>query len=74
VVDDNGSAREIFSTLLTSFGFRVDQCGSGQAAMDMIAGRDAGDPYELILLDWHMPVMDGVDVARAIQESETIQQ
>ena len=67
VVDDNSSAREIMCSMLDSFGLRVDQCGSGSAALEMLARVKGQDPYELVLMDWHMPVMDGVDATRLIQ-------
>jgi len=67
VVDDNGSAREILSAMLSSFGLRVDQCGSGQEALTLLADATATDPYQLVIMDWHMPVMDGVDATRVIQ-------
>jgi signal transduction histidine kinase/DNA-binding response OmpR family regulator/HPt (histidine-containing phosphotransfer) domain-containing protein len=68
VVDDNASAREILSSMLASFGLRAEQCGSGRAALDLLAAQDAADPYRLVVMDWHMPGMDGVDVSRAIQD------
>ena len=33
----------------------------------MLAEADSQDPFQLVLMDWHMPVMDGVDATRAIQ-------
>jgi signal transduction histidine kinase/DNA-binding response OmpR family regulator/HPt (histidine-containing phosphotransfer) domain-containing protein len=68
VVDDNSSAREILCSMLASFGLRVDSCGGGQAALAMLEEASAQDPYQLVLMDWHMPVMDGVDATRLIQE------
>ena len=72
VVDDNSSAREIMCSMLASFGLRVDQCGSGRAALDMLARVGTEDPYELVLMDWHMPVMDGVDVTRLMQRDDQV--
>ena len=67
VVDDNSTAREILTALLVSFGVRVEQCSSGKSALATLAEADAHDPYQLVLMDWHMPGMDGVEVTRAIQ-------
>ena len=67
VVDDNSSAREILSSMLSSFDIRVEQCSSGQSAIAMLSEAGSTDPFQLVLMDWHMPVMDGVDTTRAIQ-------
>ena len=67
VVDDNSTAREILATLLGSFGLRVEQCSGGKSALAMLTEADSHDPYQLVLMDWHMPGMDGVDTTRAIQ-------
>ena len=67
VVDDNDSAREVISGLLHSMSFDVDAVPSGGAALQAISTAVAASrPYELVFLDWHMPVMDGIGTARAI--------
>jgi signal transduction histidine kinase/DNA-binding response OmpR family regulator/HPt (histidine-containing phosphotransfer) domain-containing protein len=67
VVDDNSSAREILCAMVASFGLRVDQSDSGKAALERLDEAAELDPYQLVLMDWHMPEMDGVDVTRVIQ-------
>jgi PAS domain S-box-containing protein len=68
VVDDNATARKISVSLLTSFGIRnVDCATSGELALKMINEAMAGSrPYALVLMDWKMPGMDGLEAARAI--------
>jgi len=72
VVDDNASARDILATLLESFRLRVDQAGSGDAAKTILQEADEQDPYELVLMDWKMPGMDGLEVTRAIQHDTAL--
>ena len=67
VVDDNESAREVLCGLLDSMAFRVSSVASGIAAISTV--RDAANgstPYDLVLLDWNMPSMDGIETARQI--------
>ncbi|MBK6608523.1 MAG: hypothetical protein IPG24_24350 [Leptospiraceae bacterium] len=47
---------------LESMSFQVDQVSSGQVAKIEAVSETSknGNPYELILLDWQMPVMDGI--------------
>lgn len=66
VVDDNASAREILVSMLTRMGLRVEQASSGRHALSMIEQANGSDPYELILMDWKMPGLDGVAASRSI--------
>jgi two-component system sensor histidine kinase/response regulator len=61
VVDDNAAAREVLSTLARGFGLEVDVGANGKDALHLVelALRD-GLPYDLLLLDWKMPGLDGV--------------
>ncbi|WP_426338416.1 response regulator [Pseudoduganella sp. S-14] len=71
VVDDNASAREILSTVARSFGLEVDVALGGQQALDMAArAEQQAMPYDLILMDWKMPSMDGVETVRRLQSGD----
>jgi signal transduction histidine kinase/DNA-binding response OmpR family regulator/HPt (histidine-containing phosphotransfer) domain-containing protein len=68
VVDDNASAREILSTMARTFGLEVDVATGGQEALSMIARSQAHAlPYDLVLMDWKMPGMDGVETVHTLQ-------
>jgi two-component system nitrogen regulation response regulator NtrX len=58
VVDDESAIREAIRTTLEYEGYAIDEAGSGQEALEMI-GRE---PWDVILLDIKMPVMDGLEV------------
>ena len=72
ITDDNTTAREILSGMLASFGFRVDQAGSGESAIALLEEANDTAPYQLVLMDWQMPGMDGVDTVREIQNSPSL--
>jgi PAS domain S-box-containing protein len=68
VVDDNKMSRIVLSELLTSMTFIVKDVGSGKAALEEISSAaQVGMPHEVVLLDWRMPGMDGIETARAIR-------
>ncbi|WP_440905454.1 response regulator [Catenovulum sp. SX2] len=67
VVDDNATARDIFSKMLTSFGFRAEQAEDGESALAILLQTNEADPFHLVIMDWKMPGMDGVSTAKAIQ-------
>ncbi len=69
VVDDNATNRSILEVQLAGLGASVTTVSSGSEAL--VALRDAGDsgrPYDLALLDFDMPEMDGITLARRIQD------
>ncbi len=69
VVDDCEAARTILQDILIRFGFRVDTAGSGQEALDcLVRATQADTPYSLVLLDWKMPGMNGMEVADNIHK------
>jgi PAS domain S-box-containing protein len=72
VVDDNASSREILSSMLGSFGLRIDQAATGEKAIALLNDASEKDPYKLVLMDWQMPGMDGVETTRAIQSDENL--
>ncbi len=72
IVDDNATSREILSEMLAQFGFAVDQAGTGQTAIALLEQADDANPYDLVLMDWKMPDMDGVATIRAIQNDASI--
>ena len=67
VVDDNEVARSVLGEMLSSMTFLVSEVASGEEALTEVLGAAAaGNPYEIVFLDWRMPGMDGVATARAI--------
>jgi CheY-like chemotaxis protein len=70
VVDDNPSAREILSTMAKSFGLEIDVAKDGVEALAMTAAAERKEiPYDLALMDWKMPVMDGYEATREIRKN-----
>jgi len=69
VVDDLDISRNILTELLTLWGFRVSEAASGKEALTLLEQSDkSAAQVELILLDWKMPEMDGVEVARRVHQ------
>jgi len=62
VVDDNPAARDLLSALAASLGLQAETAADGQAALASVAQANASDrPFKLLLLDWRMPGMDGIE-------------
>ncbi len=67
VVDDNPQAREILSDALRGFALRAEPVASGEEAIRELMGADSKDPFALVLMDWHMPGMDGLETSRIVK-------
>jgi PAS domain S-box-containing protein len=65
VVDDNATAREIFSAQLRELGFDVVTAASGDEAIAFVQA-NAGAPLGLLLVDWRMPGLDGIRTVERI--------
>jgi CheY-like chemotaxis protein len=69
VVDDEEIAAEHARIVLDEVGIKADTCYDGQTALQMLEVKHAKhEPYSLVLLDWKMPEMDGIAVAKEIRQ------
>jgi two-component system chemotaxis response regulator CheY len=59
IVDDSRFVRGYVRGLLEEKGIDCEEAGDGQAALDLVLG---GKPFDLALVDWNMPVMNGLDM------------
>jgi two-component system sensor histidine kinase/response regulator len=66
IVDDNATNRTILSETLTGWSAKYKSCASGQAALACLRVSNE-EPVDLILLDHHMPEMDGLDMMRILR-------
>ena len=64
VVDDSRAMRSILTRLLSGLGFDVAQAGDGAEAMQVL---DAGTRPDVVLVDWNMPVMDGLTFIKSVR-------
>jgi two-component system, sensor histidine kinase and response regulator len=70
VVDDNLTNRQLLNAVLSRWGMRSTAVESGRMALDALeVARRAGHPFSLVLLDCHMPEMDGFAVAKEIRDN-----
>ncbi|MCX2982827.1 response regulator [Halieaceae bacterium IMCC14734] len=69
VVDDNEASRDILQEYLVSFGYTVTVAETGEQALEIMRPQHS---FDLVLLDWMMPGMTGLDVALAIRDGARV--
>jgi PAS domain S-box-containing protein len=65
VVDDHDEVREVIAAHLDALGYRSVSAASGSAAIELLSSKTA--PIDLLLTDFAMPDMSGVELARAVR-------
>ncbi|GHC99838.1 hypothetical protein GCM10007320_56750 [Pseudorhodoferax aquiterrae] len=71
LVEDNALNQQVATELLQQAGFAVDVAGDGAVGVAMAErAQEAGQPYDLVLMDMQMPVMDGVAASRALRSRD----
>ena len=67
IVDDNATNREILEQQLQAWGMTSHSAEDGYRALHAIKNQDVADPYQVVLLDYHMPDMDGFELAERLR-------
>ncbi len=67
VVDDSKAMRMIVRRILTDLGFEVVEASDGKVALETL---NKHPQFDLAMVDWNMPVMDGLELLKAIQDGQ----
>ena len=72
IVDDNEVSREILKEQIEAFGVVAMTVASGKAAIQEVRSQSNQKPFDLVIMDWRMPEMDGIEAAKTILSDESI--
>ncbi len=70
VVEESETVGQLLEDMLKSFAFDVSSVHSGEKALEQFLNAGVESPYRLVLLNWKLPGMDGIETARRIRELE----
>ena len=74
VVDDNATSRQIFQNMLESFSFNVTLVASGEEGLEEIGKSVEGTPYDIVVMDWKLPGIDGIEASKRIKKDSRLTQ
>ena len=69
VIDDSRAIRMIIARQLSSLGFATVQAADGREALEAVA---TSGPFDVALVDWNMPVMNGLEFVRAVRKDRAL--
>ncbi len=72
VVDDNASSRQILEKILESFSFEVTLAASGEEGLAELESTAKDQSYDLVIMDWKMPGMDGIEASKRIKHHKDL--
>ncbi|MBE1298766.1 MAG: response regulator [Alteromonadaceae bacterium] len=70
VVDDNHASQQVLTNILVSYGHWVTLADSGESALELM--KNDVDGYDIILMDWKMPGLNGSETINEINKSEQV--
>jgi diguanylate cyclase (GGDEF)-like protein/PAS domain S-box-containing protein len=75
IVDDSELTRTVLGAMLRTNGLISRAVSSGEEALSALAhGSQVGEPFDLVLMDWRLPGIDGMETARRIQADPLLSQ
>jgi signal transduction histidine kinase/DNA-binding response OmpR family regulator/HPt (histidine-containing phosphotransfer) domain-containing protein len=72
VVDDNATSRDILQGMLESFSFDVTLAASAQEGLTELEKASENQPFEIVIMDWKMPGMDGIEASKHIKNNKSL--
>lgn len=72
VVDGDEASRNVLCLYLETFFFQVTQAETAEQAIQLLENASAEDPYQLVLMDWDLPGIDGISLAHRIKSNLNI--
>ena len=71
IIDDSRAIRRILGDTIRSLGFEVWEAANGREALDRL--EEVGAPVRLMLVDWNMPIMNGLEVVSQVRLDKRFQ-
>jgi len=74
VAEDNTTNQLVIKAMLKRLGYQFEIAGNGQEAIEILSAADSAKPFDLVLMDCQMPVLDGFATTKSLRDSDQFQQ
>ena len=68
IIDDSRAMRRIIGKIMSKLGFETLEAGQGQEGLAQL--EDHASDIDVVLVDWNMPVMNGIDFVRTVRSRD----
>jgi two-component system chemotaxis response regulator CheY len=69
IVDDSKAMRTYLQSLATALSFQTEEAEDGRAGLNKLINNDPRDPFAVALVDWEMPVMNGLELVQTVRRN-----
>jgi two-component system chemotaxis response regulator CheY len=67
IVDDSKAMRTYLQSLAAELAFQTEEAEDGRAGLNKLINNDPREPFAVALVDWEMPVMNGLELVRTVR-------
>ncbi|HEX7652173.1 MAG TPA: response regulator [Verrucomicrobiae bacterium] len=69
IVDDSKAMRGFLQHLAAELSFKTEEAEDGREGLHKLIKNDPGDPFTVALIDWDMPVMNGLELVQTVRQN-----
>jgi two-component system chemotaxis response regulator CheY len=70
IVDDSKPMRTLLAFIAREISFSTTEAADGRCALDLLIRNDPREPFDVALVDWEMPRMNGLEFVRAVRRNQ----
>ena len=71
IVDDSKAMRNFLQHLATELSFKTEEAEDGRAGLNKLINNDPREPFDVALVDWEMPNMNGLEMVQLVRRNKT---
>jgi two-component system chemotaxis response regulator CheY len=71
IVDDSQAMRKFLQHLAQELSFQTEEAADGRIGLDKIIHNDPREPYAVVLVDWDMPNMNGLELVHTVRRNKS---
>ena len=69
IIDDSKAMRTFLGRLAVELAFQIEEAWDGREALHKLIKNDPREPFDVALVDWEMPVMNGLELVQTVRKN-----